>query len=65
LSDCTVTVPCYSTYANTTPDQTRTWVDLCASPNNDSACIDGNGWSSDCSGVGRIESEPVFTAAIS
>jgi hypothetical protein len=67
IADCSTEVPCYSSYANRTPDQTRTRYADCPSTNPASACVTGNGWSSACSSStsSRASTDHIFSVAIS
>lgn len=67
IPNCSTDVPCYNSYANSTPNQTNTWLNDCTgNPTDASACISGDGWSTTCGGNAyATESEPSFTAAIS
>ncbi len=68
IADCTIEVPCYSSYANRTPDQVRSWLADCSGTTNPAtACVSGDGWSSDCSSStsSRAATDHIFSVAIS
>jgi hypothetical protein len=67
IPDCATTVPCYNSYANRVPDEMRTESSDCPSTNHASACVTGNGWTSNCgdSTGSRSSTDHIFTVAIS